>query len=74
MTGRKKPGAAFWSIVALFILFVVYPLSMGPAWWLVRRGRLPNSTMRLYAPTTWMQKNVPGPIGDAIRWWAVIWQ
>jgi hypothetical protein len=70
---RKRPGVAFWTILVV-VLLVLYPLSYGPSVWLVRRGRLPNSTIGFYAPMTWLQKNVPGPIGEAVRWYAILWQ
>jgi hypothetical protein len=38
MTDRKKPGVAFWAIVALVAVLVAYPLSLGPACWLADKG------------------------------------
>jgi len=74
MTDRKKRGKAFWATLVVLVVIVGYPFSYGPSLWLVRRGRLPNSAIRLYEPMTWFQKNIPGPPGDAVRWWAQIWQ
>jgi hypothetical protein len=34
---RKKPGVAFWASVVLVVGLLVYPLSYGPAWWIVPR-------------------------------------
>src|SRR5260370_30556182 len=36
MTDRKKPGVAFWAAAASVIV-LAYPLSFGPACWLVSR-------------------------------------
>jgi hypothetical protein len=32
---RKKPGWAFWTTVAVVVVLVGYPLSFGPACWIV---------------------------------------
>lgn len=37
MEESKKHGWAFWSVVALLVLLVVYPLSFGPACWIASR-------------------------------------
>jgi len=39
---RKKPGRAFWAVVAV-VLTVAYPLSFGPVVWLVDRHLLPKA-------------------------------
>jgi hypothetical protein len=36
MTDRKKPGWAFWAVVVLVALPVLYVASFGPACWLAR--------------------------------------
>jgi hypothetical protein len=38
---RKKPGVAFWATVVVAVALVAYPLSFGPACWLVERRILP---------------------------------
>jgi len=34
-TDGKKPGWAFWATVALLVALVVYPLSIGPVFWIL---------------------------------------
>jgi len=40
MTSSRKPTAGFWITVALLAVLVGYPLSWGPAWWLVATVRI----------------------------------
>jgi hypothetical protein len=42
MTDRKKPGVALWATVMVVVALVGYPLSYGPARWLIQR--LPTPT------------------------------
>jgi hypothetical protein len=44
---RKRRGVAFWTILVVVLLGLLYPLSYGPSVQLLRRGRLPNSTHRI---------------------------
>jgi hypothetical protein len=45
MTGdRKKPGVAFWTTVVVVCL-LLYPLSFGPACWLVEEAFVPGRTV-----------------------------
>src|SRR5262245_56269147 len=48
---RKKPGVAFWAAVVVVALLVAYPLSFGPACWLVDRGYVAaRPVARCYRP------------------------
>jgi hypothetical protein len=48
---RKKPGVAFCATVVVVVGRVAYPLSFGPACWLVARGMIPFSpTAAIYKP------------------------
>jgi hypothetical protein len=66
--------------VALVVL-LVYPLSFGPAcWWLaspehmgisiMRSGPPHKRASRIYWPMGWVAAMAPGPIRDAIFWYA----
>jgi len=65
-TERSKHGWIFWTAVAL-IVFVGYPLSYGPAWWVAIRCHERYKTYRafdvhfiVYAPIRWIaEKNQP---------------
>jgi hypothetical protein len=64
----KRSRAAFWATVAMVVLLVAYPLSFGPACWIVSRRPgavnfrwLPDS----YWPIGWCAKR-SDPVRNAI--------
>jgi len=73
---RKKPGVAFWATVALVVV-VMYPLSMGPAWWMCHKMRLPGGVVVVidcvYEPIWWAAWNGPEWFRDLakgyLHWW-----
>src|SRR5262245_37565300 len=85
MTDRK-PTAGFWITVALVVVLVGYPLSFGPACWLFStplssriewiawEGVDPFCPPQIYWPIGWLAQNGPGSVGDAIFWWARLFQ
>src|SRR5260370_147767 len=52
-TDRKKPGVAFWATVALAVVLVGYPLSQGPAGWLITREWSQEWMMSAYLGFYW---------------------
>jgi hypothetical protein len=44
----RKPTARFWITAALAAVLVGYPLSLGPACWLVGRGFIPSSCASVF--------------------------
>jgi hypothetical protein len=42
MTSRKHPSVGFWITVALVVVLVGYPLSLGPMCWLVKHRVMPS--------------------------------
>ena len=60
MTDRKKPGVTFWASAAL-VLVLAYPLSFGPATWLVRHSTLPGGIK----VAIW---SFYSPVNKAINW------
>lgn len=63
MTAPHKPTAGFWITVALVVVLVVYPLSFGPACWLVNHEILPlRPTAIFYQPL--LESSYGGPV-----WW-----
>ena len=51
MTNRKKTGAAVWATVVVVALLVAYPLSFGPACWMVGRGLVADRPVaQIYMP------------------------
>lgn len=56
MTDRKCPTSGFWITLALVTVLVGYPLSYGPAAWLVFRVLPPRATPMIgvfYIPLVW---------------------
>ena len=71
MTSRKQPGVAFWATVVVVVVLVVYPLSFGPACWLVSHDFLPlKSTWHFYRPIGWLANEGPEVTACPIYWWA----
>ncbi len=74
---KKKPRVAFWATVALVAIFVVYPLSMGPACWLLAQEWKPDGThaaiLKVFAPILWVYRNGPEPVHSAMRWYVFLW-
>lgn len=52
MDGRKKHGWMFWSVVALLVLLVAYPLSFGPVWWYVTKVNYTSPSWQNDRPVT----------------------
>ena len=50
MTDHKKPGVAFWATVALVAVLVGYPLSFGPACWIVDWADISRYRLSFYLP------------------------
>ena len=78
MTSRKKPGVAFWATVALVVVLVGYPLSIGPAAYMAYRGWLAEgwrfrAYQSIYAPLIWLFEHGPAPIHDTIEWYVSFW-
>jgi len=55
---RKKPGVALWATVVAVVVLVAYPVSFGPACWIV--SRRPGAVNHRWLP------DIYWPIG----WWA----
>jgi hypothetical protein len=65
----KKPGPEFWAMVVVVAL-VAYPLSFGPAVWLVARGTLPETAIKCaYWPLLCQRVHLENSWGSAIRWY-----
>ncbi len=56
MTDRKKTGVAFWATVVVIVVLVAYPLSVGPAFWIVSRtsNKLIPTLPQAYWPIGWL--------------------
>jgi hypothetical protein len=72
---KKKPTARFWITVALLVVLVAYPLSMGPISWIFFHV-LPKSSLplinALYAPIEWAAGCSP-IAGSAAEWYVSLW-
>ena len=68
---RKKPGVAFWATVVVVVALVAYPLSFGPACWMVRRGLIsPPIVAHFYRPILRHSGVLPSGVHQAILTYA----
>jgi hypothetical protein len=64
---RKQPGLAFGATVVVVVALVAYPLSFGPACWLVDRGYMPARTVaKAFRPVLQFP-------GNSWQWSAATW-
>ena len=79
---RKRPGVAYWAtVVVVVVALLIYPLSQGPAGWLLMRN-LNQTTMEwylcFYSPLlnveAWLDTNAPKCVGAAISWYLGLWR
>lgn len=72
---RSKRGAAPVVVVGLFLLPVLYVLSIGPAIWLAEAGYLQGTVIEVlevvYAPLVWLANDTP--LGGPIEWYVDLW-
>lgn len=67
-----------WTLAVLLVLsVVVYPLSMGPACWLLTQEWKPDGAHavvhQLFAPLLWVYRNGPEPVHVVMRWYIFLW-
>jgi hypothetical protein len=78
---RKKLGAMFWTAIVatvLFAVFVLYPLSQGPHFWLSAKldhpKRMVTTAKYVYYPLAAKMPYWPGWYTDAfvanVEWWS----
>jgi hypothetical protein len=74
---HKNRGWRFWTVAALVAMFVVYPLSLGPACWLLTQEWKPDAThavvVHVYAPILWVYRHGPQSVHAVIRSYAFLW-
>jgi hypothetical protein len=66
---KKKPGLAFYATVVVVIVLVLYPLSFGPACWVVARMQDYPDMPAVYRPGLLMARRVRA-IDSALQWYA----
>jgi hypothetical protein len=73
---RKRHGAAFWPMVSLGGVSLIYLVSFGPTSWLIVRCPSPDRAIRahhqIYAPLIWLISNGPSPLPEALSWYATV--
>jgi hypothetical protein len=71
MTEQKKSGVAFWATVVLLVVLVAYPLSFGPACWVVSRTNAGTEWLPFcYRPIVSGLSMNPTRLSAAIQWYA----
>ena len=69
MTEKQKSLPFYWWTIAVLLIISLYPLSMGPAYWLAMSGRLSRETyLGIYWPLMELADNCPGPVQDVLLW------
>ncbi|HWB12684.1 MAG TPA: hypothetical protein VG826_25890 [Pirellulales bacterium] len=71
---RRRHAWAFWTAIILIVVFVIYPLSLGPLAWLGKAVGDPPWFEKAMYPLVLPLRLVPTPVRDAILWWIVIWR
>ncbi len=73
---RSKRGAAPMVVVGLFLLPVLYVLSVGPAVWFIetqpRRGTAVDVYRVVYSPLGWLADNTP--LRGPLYWYVDLWR
>ncbi len=61
---------------AILAAMILYPLSAGPATWVIHHCSLSKPALRfvlrLYDPLEIASESMPGPVFDALNWWQEI--
>jgi len=70
---RKKTSAGFWITVAVAAVLVGYPLSFGPACWILARGGCHSRLFdHVYWPIGWCADQGPFTMLKVVKWYALI--
>ena len=73
--GRHRPSLGFWLMVTVLGLLVIYPLSYGPAAWMVERGILPIQSVAVaYRPLAWLCFHGPPSLERVIARYDSTWR
>jgi hypothetical protein len=71
---RRRRSFGVWAAVALVAGGVLYPLSIGPACWMMNHGWISLETyILLYTPVNTVVEKSPGPIAQGIEWYVDLW-
>ena len=74
---RKKPTAGFWITVALVAVLVGYPLSFGPACWILTHQKLLSKTRNAveapYVPLFQLLRDGPSWARVPLGWYVSLW-
>ena len=77
MTDPKKPGMAFWATVVVVVVLVAYPLSFGPACWILTHVELwpdtRNAIEAPYAPLFRIRTGGPEWVRPPLDWYVSFW-
>jgi len=77
MTDHKKPGVTFWAtvlVVAGLMALVVYPLSIGPAFWAAGESETAFTVVAYaYFPVCWVISIGPDSVKEAFNSYLGMW-
>lgn len=75
---KRGKELAFWAVVAMSALAVLYPMSMGQAWWMCSQydetGVVSSAAEAAYAPVIWLvQEHGTSPLLRPFMLWLEWW-
>jgi len=71
---RKTTGAGFWITVVVVVMLVAYPLSFGPACWLLASDILSYHQVEcIFRPLVYMTFNGPEIAQQSLRLYLSLW-
>jgi len=75
MTSTHKPTSALWITLALVVMLVVYPLSFGPACWLMVNHLPPVAVTILLVPymPLMLVAETNEPMHELLQWYVDLW-
>jgi hypothetical protein len=75
----EKPSGTFWACMALLVVVVLYPLSIGPVCCLhehklISDQRFFQMIYTIYFPIAWLDQHGPLPVRMCLEWYAILWR
>ena len=73
----RRRGRAGWIVAVMVVVFVLYPLSTGPAMWLIHHGYVRNTPDGpagiFYLPIKWLARMSP-QFASVLSWYFDLWE
>jgi hypothetical protein len=77
IVNRRERWAKWTAVIVIILVFVGYPLSFGPANWLVVNEYVPEWLLQpieeFYRPLALTSAYAPQPVGNILVWYTKLW-